>query len=251
MGAADSTASEWPLMKYSVIGSCVTRDAGDLGVRPLPRPVHYFSRTRIQSIVSPPTPLDPDDVKLDSPFQRRAILQDHDKTVAKTAPTIDHPIVVDLIDERAPLVHTGHGLVAATLHFNQAGLDELGHTPVDDDRELADDGPFAEAARRFAAMLPAQPIIVHRALWATTDTAGTLLSNHELAAQSNEWLERAYDLLEAAIGTGVISVAPPEATRLADPEHRWGLAPFHFPDAYYDELARRIREALQPAAATR
>ncbi|MFB9659179.1 DUF6270 domain-containing protein [Glycomyces mayteni] len=238
-------------MKYSLIGSCVTRDAGDLGAHPLPRPEYYFSRTRIQSIVSDPTPLDPATVKLDSEFQRRVIIQDHDKSVARIAPTLDHPVVIDLIDERAPLVDTGHGLVAATLHFNQAGLGERGDAPVAEDRELADDGPFAEAARRFAALLPDQPVVVHRAMWATEDTSGAPLSNHELAARSNTWLDRAYDLLEAAVGPRATSVTLPPELVVADPGHRWGLAPFHFPDRYYDELADRLRAALAPASARR
>lgn len=235
-------------MKYSLIGSCVTRDAGDLGSRPLPKPGYYFSRTRIQSIVSPPTPLAPGDVRLDSDFQRRVIIEDHDKSVARILPAIDHPIVIDLIDERAPLVASAHGLVAATLHFNQAGLGERGYTPVAEDRELAAGGPFDEAARQFASLLPTQPVVVHRALWATADIEGRPLSNHELAARSNTWLERAYDLLEAAIGARVTSIAPPDELRVADPAHRWGLAPFHFPDAYYDALSDRIRAALETAA---
>ncbi|MEU5875439.1 DUF6270 domain-containing protein [Glycomyces sp. NPDC047369] len=234
-------------MHCSIIGSCVTRDAGDLGSRPLPAPEHFFSRTRIQSIVSTPTPLADNEVRLDSEFQRRVVLEDHDKTPARVLPTLGHPIVIDLIDERAPLIDTGHGLVSASLPFQQAGLDGRAGTPVPEDRALTDGGPFAEAARRFAALLPDQPIVVHRALWATADVNGEPLGNHLLGARSNAWLERAYDLVEAAIGDRATSVAPPAELRVADPSHRWGLAPFHFPDAYYDELSRQVRDVLEPA----
>ena len=104
-----------------LIGSCVTRDAADLGGAPLPPPVHFFSRTRIQSIVSDPTPLDPGEIRLDSGFQRRVTAEDHDKTAARTLPKIDHPIVIDLIDERSPLARTAFGLITATSYFKQGG----------------------------------------------------------------------------------------------------------------------------------
>lgn len=61
---------------FSLIGSCVTRDASDLGSDPLPRPVRYHSRTRMQSIVSAPSRLDPERVRLRSGFQRRVVMED-------------------------------------------------------------------------------------------------------------------------------------------------------------------------------
>ncbi|WP_026932293.1 DUF6270 domain-containing protein [Glycomyces tenuis] len=234
---------------YSLIGSCVTRDAGDVGRAPLPAPVHFFSRTRVQSLVSTPTPIDPDEIRLESGFQRRVVAQDHDKTAARVLPTIDHPVVIDLIDERAPLAHTGFGLVTATGYFKKAGFAKRkGLTSVPEDAELADDGPFAEASRRLAALLPQQPVVVHRAYWATHDADGRALEDRARAEATNAWLERAYAVLTASLGERALTVRPNPALTVADPGHRWGVAPFHYVSEYYDELAGQVREHIGSAA---
>ena len=87
---------------YSMLGGCTTRDAADPGSRPLPRPVRCFSRSRLQSIVSAPSPIDPADVDLKSAFQRRVVVEDHDKTLARTLAKLDHPLLMDLVGERSP-----------------------------------------------------------------------------------------------------------------------------------------------------
>jgi hypothetical protein len=199
----------------------------------------------VQSLVSAPTPLDPGEIKLRSNFQRRVTAEDHDKTAAKILPTIDHPVVIDLIDERAPLLHTGYGLVAATSYFKQAGLAEReGLTPVAEDAELAPDGPFATAARELAALLPDQPVIVHRAYWALRDTSGEPLPEKRRGRATNLWLKEAYRILEGALGDRARRVEPDREHRKADPGHRWGLAPFHYTPGYYDALAEQIRAHL-------
>ncbi|MFG3339566.1 DUF6270 domain-containing protein [Glycomyces sp. NPDC048151] len=234
---------------YSLIGCCVTRDATDLGSDPLPPPVHFVSRTRVQSLVSTPSPIDPDAIKLDSAFQRRTIVEDHRKTALDPLARIDHPIVIDLIDERWPLLDTGSGLVTSTMYFRQAGLAERpGSTPSPNDDELAADGPFATAATALAARLPQVPVLVHRAYWAALDTTGEPVSDLRRTRRNNLWLERAYGILEAALGDRALPPVEVNAElRVADPEHRWGLGPYHYVDEYYTELCNGIRKALANA----
>ena len=230
---------------FSLVGSCVTRDASDLGGSPLARPVHYFSRTRVQSIVSTPTVIDPDEIVLSSAYQRRAIREDFEKTAALQLGTIDHPVLVDLIDERFPLYESESGVVTGSMYLFEAGVPVDRLKEVGEDTELRPDGPFAQAAALFSALLPAdQPIVVHRALWATRDVGGATLGKPLLANRSNEWLNRAYDILGRALGERCRFVAPDESVRRADPSHRWGLAPFHYIPAYYDDLAGQVRQAL-------
>lgn len=232
-------------MTFSVVGSCVTRDASDVGEKPLSRPIHYFSRTRVQSIVSPPTSIDPDEIVLSSAFQRRVIYEDFRKDAVHTLRAIDHPIVIDLIDERFPLYKSESGVVTGSMYLFDSGVSADRLTKVAEDTELLADGPFAQAADAFAALLPVdQPIVVHRALWATHDADGALLEKPLLAARSNDWLNRAYDLLGEALGERGRFVAPDEAVRKADPNHKWGVAPFHYVSPYYDDLADQVRQVL-------
>ncbi|WP_205328465.1 DUF6270 domain-containing protein [Glycomyces sp. YM15] len=234
---------------YSLIGCCVTRDAADLGRDPLPKPVHFISRTRIQSLVSTPSPIDPDDIELDSAFQRRTVVEDHRKTALDPLADIDHPIVIDLIDERWPLIDTGSGLVTSTIYFRNAGLDKRpGYRPVTNDVELADDGPFATAARAFAKRLPQRPVLVHRAFWASHDTAGEPVNDLRITKRNNHWLEHAYAILEAALGERALPpVEVDPALRIGDPAHRWGPGPYHYIDEYYTELSDQVRKALANA----
>ncbi|WP_026932294.1 DUF6270 domain-containing protein [Glycomyces tenuis] len=232
-------------LRYSVLGTCVTRDAGDVGRAPLGRPVKYYSRTRIQSVVSTPTPIDPAEITTDNIFNRQVILNDHRKTAATTLPRLDHPIVVDLGDERLPLTNTGHGLVTATRSFKQDFLGREGYTRVPEDTELREDGPFAEACRRFAALLrPDQRIIVHRTFWATREADGKPVGRIEESERHNAWLEPAYELFIRALGPRATVIDMPEELRVPDPNSRWGHAPVHFIAEYHEFFAAKVRALL-------
>jgi hypothetical protein len=234
---------------YSLIGCCVSRDAADLGREPLPKPVHFVSRTRIQSLVSTPSPIAPEDIDLSSAFQRRTIVEDHRKTALHPLAVIDHPIVIDLIDERWPLGDTGSGLVTSTSYFRSAGLDKLpGFTPVKNDVELAADGPFATAVREFVTRLPQQPVLIHRAFWASHHTTGEPVNDLKITRKNNNWLEHAYAILEKALGDRALPPVEVDASlRVGDPDHRWGPGPYHYIDEYYTEFCDQVRKTLANA----
>jgi hypothetical protein len=195
--------------------------------------------------VSAPTPIAPGAVPLESAFQRRVVEEDHRKTAARTLPDLDHPLVIDLIDERSPLAHTGSGVVTASSYFKRTPLARRkGVKRVPEDRDLAEDGPFAVACRRFASLLPQQPVVVHRAYWAARDVHGRPLPEAERGGAVNRWLDRAYGVLESALGDRALTVEPDPAFRIAEPSHRWGLAPFHYVVDYYDDLSRQVRARL-------
>lgn len=234
------------LPRYSVFGSCVTRDAADLGSRPLPRPVEYFSRSKIQSIVSTPTAV-PDDIGLDSAFQTRVVIEDHRKSALPVLAGLDHALVVDLIDERFGLVDSGAGLLTDSLYLRNSSLHETrSYEKAPEDRELAQGGPFARAVERLAAALPPVQVVVHRALWATVSVTGEPLPKPAAAERMNGWLSKAYDLLASTL-PNVTVVTPDPGVTVADPGHRWGLAPFHYVPAYYDDVSDQVRRALADA----
>jgi len=239
-------------LRYSILGTCVTRDAADVGRAPLGRPVKYFSRTRIQSVVSPPTPIDPAEISTENAFNRRVILNEHRKTAAQTLPRLDHPLVVDLGDERLRMVHTGHGIVTATSAFKKDFLGRSGQRKVQEDTELRADGPFAEACHRFAALLrPDQKVIVHRTFWATREADGSPVARLAESERHNAWLAPAYDLFIRALGPRAAVVSMPEELRVPDPYNRWGHEPFHFVTEYHDHLAAQIRTLLTAPAHAR
>lgn len=230
--------------RYSLLGSCVTRDAADLGSTPLSRPSAYFSRTKLQSLVSTPTEI-PDEIGLASPFQTRVVVEDHRKTAIPVLAATDHALVIDLIDERLELLDSGTGLVTESLYLRQSSLiGERSYKQVPEDAILEPDGPFARAAQQLAQVLCRVPrVVIHEALWATTARDGSGLPNARASDKRNAWLRRAYEILRDAF-PGAICVVPDPDVVLADPAHRWGLAPFHYVPEYYDDIAEKIRKAL-------
>jgi hypothetical protein len=237
-------------LRYSILGTCVTADAADTGRAPLGRPFKYYSRTRIQSIVSTPTPIDPAEITDDNVFNRQVILNDHRKTAAQVLPTLDHPIIVDLGDERLRLVNTGHGLITSTPSFRRDFLGREGYARFPEDTELREDGPFAQACQRFAALLrPDQRVIVHRTFWAVREADGTPVRRLEEAQRHNAWLAPAYDHFIRALGPRATVISMPAELRVPDPHNRWGHEPFHFIPEYHDYFAQQVRAAIAAAPA--
>lgn len=227
-----------------MFGSCVTRDAASLGSSPLPVPKEYFSRCKLQSLVSSPTPVPVDDIGLASGFQTRVVLEDHRKTALPVLEKIDHALVIDLIDERFRLLDSGHGLVTDSLYLRNSTLPSvMTYVPVPEDPLAVAGGTFASACQELADRLLGVHVIVHRAMWATHTANGDPIPKAALAERSNAWLTGAYAMLEAAFPGGS-SVTPSADVVVADPGHRWGLDAFHYIDDYYDDVARQFRLLL-------
>lgn len=238
-------------LRYSVLGTCVTLDSAEVGRAPLGRPVRHFTRTRIQSVVSTPTPIDADEITHESGFERRVALNEHRKTAAQYLRTLKHPLLVDLGDERLHLYRTGHGLITATKGYADMGLlAKAGVTRVKNDHELKADGPFAEACRQFAALLrPDLTVVVHRTFWATREADGSPVARIEESRRHNSWLVPAYDLFINALGTRARVVDMPEELRVPDPHSRWGHEPFHFGVEYHEHFTDSVRRVLSYATA--
>ncbi|MBE1877124.1 hypothetical protein IHE71_15625 [Myceligenerans sp. TRM 65318] len=176
------------------------------------------------------------------------VRDDLTKRVASVLPRVDHPIVIDLIDERFPLLRSRHGFVTGSPYLKDSGIDMSEFVRVDDGDDLDPAGPFAAAARRLADLLPPdQIVVVHRAMWATRDADGTPLEEPAYVRRPNEWLARAYDLLGSALGERCRFVQPAAETCRADAGHKWGLAPYHYVPEYYDDLSAQVRDVLGPA----
>lgn len=234
-------------MQYTLLGSCATRDAAELGPDPLPRPAHYIARTTIQSLVSTPTSFRDRHLGDLSGWRAATVVGDFRKTHLATLSRLEHALIIDLIDERCRMLRTRHGIVTDSPYLRLSKLAKLRrfrrYRVVGKDWALEKDGPFATAASIFCAKIPDVPVVIHRALWSRRDADGCLLADAEDADRNNEWLKRAHDILQAGLPQAV-SVEVPEEHRLADPNHKWGLAPYHYVTSYYSELARMVRRVL-------
>jgi hypothetical protein len=229
-------------MTVAIFGSCVTRDLfEDPSLRP--RLGHYAARTSVISAVAPPVAIDAERVGLASPWQRRSVLADFEKTFfASLAVSRPDSLVIDLIDERFDLLRVGGSFLtnSSALQVADFGGQELDGELVRrmsaEGCELFDRavGPFAE---RLRAIVPAERIVVHRALWCsryrTEDNSIVEFDERrlELCRLQNAMLTRGYDALAEALGARAAITLDPMRD-LADAGHHWKLEPFHYASSY-------------------
>jgi hypothetical protein len=224
-------------MKFSIIGSCVSRDIltamnnDDLiGV--------YVARTSLASVGSKPW-LDAPQITFSDkirPWHQRMLHIDFRKTHAEHFARMKGDIVIiDLIDERGSLIevepghYVTHSDILALSNFDQ----------VSDKRKIAtfsEEGfaAWTSALPRFASILldnvPEDRIVIHHALFAGPSKPSLL---------ANSYLDRMYGELYRLLPKALPLRASPENFE-APRDHKWGYAPFHYVDGYYQELASAL-----------
>jgi len=238
-------------MNVFIVGSCVTRDAFELldhGYSVL----DCVSRSSFAcSMLSTPFPLAlaalDTSGAVESNWQRRMIEIDLSRGLEARLRAVPSPrdtlLVVDFIDERFHLYALGGTLATGSVELQRTRIDEVPDiakvkTGSDEHFALWQEGfgRFVAAARSLG-MTP----IVNPVRWAVRSSDGTPLREPaEYIAASNVYLERLYAASDAL---GVPSIDYGDTDFVAAPEHKWGLAPFHYTEAVYvrllDQLGRR------------
>jgi hypothetical protein len=202
----------------------------------------YVARTSMASIGMPPV----GDARarevvanLASAFQRRMLLNDLDKTtLALIADTPHDVLLVDCIDERFPLVRDGK------TWFSYSGELQAGGLSLDARDTIAPDSDaFVEAwiagFERFLAHVDVSRVVVNRALWAERFPDGGAVSSLPWIRRSNAQLRRLYDAI--AQRWVLPSIDYPDEVVVADPKHRWGVAPYHYAQPFYEHTIACLR----------
>jgi hypothetical protein len=251
------------LSKVAIIGSCITRDLWPiLGVEP--SDLLYISRTSLPSLFSaplgpieiagePPSPLRPN--------QHRAVVADLTKN-ALAALVIHQPshIIFDFIDERFDLLAVGEGLATHSWELEVSGY--LSQPALSGRRTVprlsaACDLLWRDALGELAVFLAATPLadaqlILHEAQWAERALAGSgrwanlpdelaLMAGHMASrARQNLLLDRYQTAFRRQLPQAAAVRASPDL-RVADPNHRWGLSPFHYVEGYYRDIWRQLQ----------
>lgn len=243
---ASTPAAQPPASARAFIyGSCVTRDAFQLDG--LPRLADYFARSPIISAFGQrpaELPAQMDLEAIPSAFQRRMVTRDVEKSLpAALAGLAPHDVVIiDLIDERISVARVEDGVLACSAEAARAGL-----RPESDTR-LSVGGPgfmtaWERAADQLVASLRGRRVILNKAFWATRDETGADLSERFPVELNNQSLQHMYGRLEAGLTCEVVEY--PEELLIADSQHRWGLSPFHFIDAFYAHFVTRVQEIMR------
>ena len=241
----------------SIFGSCVTRDLFEFTENDFMILKSYIARQSIISAVSESIECKKQDIKLESNFQREMVFHDFCKD-SFTILGRDRSdfVIIDLIDERFSLIrYKGSFVTASTYLINSKLLDNSVLYKVEkgkDNKYYLEDNDIDKYLEDFCLKMLTQyepfQIILHKAflLDKYIDINGKLcdfgrnyIVNNK---KTNERLCYMYNYLETYMKCGLVIDCCREY--YASEKHKWGLAPMHYCNEYYNEVLLRLKSYM-------
>lgn len=234
-----------------VFGSCVARDTIEFADPDSVDLRGYVARQSLISAGDDASKHLPDDLGISSKFQERMIRADFAGNLLSRLEGLADQIDVllwDLADERHGVHRFPDGSIVTrsidTIRAETVSelLEATEHIPFGTDEHFA---LWKDRVDAFDARLQElglfERTVVLEVPWALRTTEGktTPWSMGVRAGDANKAYQRYYDYLRQ---TGHHMVELPAEVVLADPNHRWGLAPFHYTPEIYREVLWQLRE---------
>jgi hypothetical protein len=245
----------------AIWGSCVTRDAFALTDRPALAGldlVYYGARSSWVSQASVAWPDKPDFGDL-AGFGCRMVEEDFAKSIPDCLVAAGADIVVlDLIDERLPLLRHGPTWLTLSDYLLQTPMAAQMQELAVERSGLADrrrHEMFAASAialaQQLSVRLPQSTFVLHAAPYTTAVDGGGALPEPAAgwARDLNAGQQPLFEALRIAFGPRLVVITPPEDVAMADPGHKWGLSSYHYAERYYDWLLDELN-AVKPVPAT-
>lgn len=247
-------------MKNIVIyGSCATRDMFRIIDSQELSLIEYTARSSFASQFSKRGRLKilkSNLYNLTSGFQQKMVLRDFSKNFFETIDNLDVDcLCIDFIDERCRLLNVDGEILT---YSNEMGLTKFVKTlrnkgkfvlPNSDEHfELWCHGwdSFIEKCK-FLNLI--DKIVINQLYWASITNNGKRVSelspqyNDEIIEHSNIYLNRLYDYCTKSIpNERFIRYSPNDM--VADVNHHWGLAPFHYIDQLYFSTHHQLTQLL-------
>ena len=245
-------------IKVNIHGSCVTRDAFEVCEHSF-EVGEYISRNSIFSAVSDRMEIDKEInkvIEVLKPWEQKCLYTDINKiTFERLEKSNAKIILLDLIDERHSLVLGAKNcFVTNSVYFKDAKLVEYIKNIVGiRDASSFDDELIESVLYKYKTELlkiyDVKNIVINEAYCVEFYRSRTgeivKFSEQELKSihHTNLKLQKMYKLLESYLeGCHIIQMLP---ETLADEQHKWGLAPFHYEKEFYlnvmDYLTRNFR----------
>lgn len=210
--------------------------------------VRYVARTSFASQACPPWRDDAVLRAIESPFQRRMVEFDMRKNVlAAIDSTPFDVLMIDLIDDRFALLEFQPGRFAtASNEFVNALADSprgrrIANTSAEFDA-LWTDG-FVRLVRLLETKQQLHKLRINRVFWSGQDTEGRPLPKFDAKAISaaNAALAARYRQMAALIPSSAFYEYA-DVCFVADPQHRWGLSPYHYVTGLYRATLAHLRQ---------
>lgn len=240
-----------PRPRVLVYGSCVARDTVEFAAADSVDLRGYVARQSLISVNDDASVHLPEALEIESKFQERMIRADFAGNLLSRLSDMAGEIDVllwDLADERHGVHRFADGTIVTrsidTIRAESvaAVLEATEHIPFGSDEHFAlwraQVDTFDERLRELSLF---DRTVVLDVPWALRTTEGktTPWSMGVRAGDANKHYQRYYDYLRQ---TGHHMVELPAEIVLADPDHRWGLAPFHYTPEVYREVLWQLRE---------
>lgn len=240
-------------MRVLIYGSCISRDSLELAPKQGIQLAGYSARSSLVSAFARrPTGLSGTAAQVRSSFQRRMLEADAQKELPKVLRSLPYDLLlVDIVDERfnvlakgeerltdSPALRESNFLAGRASAWRRiySGSDEHFNGWVDAlDRML-----------NTVAGLPGPiPVAFLDAGWATTiegpETDQSLSHAGRDPEEANDLYARYREYFCSKIPQEQV-IRPPAKVTVSDPNHKWGLAPFHYVQGFYDFVGNRLSE---------
>lgn len=231
-------------MKYNIYGSCVSRDIfSELNLDE--HIEQYQARCSLHSKVSEPLKDEemPELVGIDSNWQKRMV--SHDLKKSGLILTSEDILIVDFIDERFNIMQHGETMMTQSKEFNDMGISEqLGCTQAFTRGTEQEFELWREACLKFKNSLAESTprIILHKGIFALKypqNGGYSELPKRKMNLEMNRRLEQYYSIFDHILNPIAVIEAPPELI-IAEANHKWGLAPFHYIHEYYENIWQQL-----------
>lgn len=236
-------------LRVFILGSCVSRDAFERFEASDLELAGYVKYTSLASAFSKPVNW-PETKPLDSAFRDRMLRVDLNKEVETLiANTPWDVLLVDFIEERFDVLRKGNSTVTLSAAFQDAGLvgyaHDQGFEPLRVDaqerQELWTFG-WRQLMNLVASLGGDRAVAVNCARWALRNGEGeSVVRSPNLAHLHNVALRSMYRVVERN-WPDVRLIHYPDELIVADSNHQWGEAPFHYRAEFYDFLLRSLKE---------
>lgn len=228
------------MKKITVYGGCCSRDAFSFDSSYLV--VDYIARTSIVSMFSSAPKESFDFSLIGSPFQRRMVEADVNKTAKDSLfkAIDDGVLIMDFLVERLDLLETpSGGMLTRTSEL--AKIDKLKEIPKrriirrfsNEKKKLFEVAwnNFLVKAKNFGVE---DRIVINKLFLTESIQGGGAFDESKKAfiADVNDLLSFIYSIVERDLPSNHF-IEYPDSVLVANPKHRWGLTPYHFVDEFY------------------
>ncbi len=232
-------------MYFSIIGSCVTRDAFEYDSRIKNNLLNYQARTsfatlnprNIERVISSKNFEKLDNIQSD--FKRRMVEFDFNNNTLNSNKK-ESKLIIDLIDERFHLAYVDNKVVTRSPEFllSQIPVSSTINTFSEDFFNLWCEG-FENFLNIFERSNNLNNLFINKTYWASYTSDGEELSDQrfpkELIEKHNLKLDRMYAYLKKIVHENNFFTFDDELMQI-DLNHKWGISPFHYKAEYYKKL---------------